>query len=110
MKKLVFRNIIIFFFLYSIPLIAQTNGQFKGFVKDASDFSLLAGAIIQLEGTNIQTTTDINGHYKLEAPEGTYNIRVTYVGYFTQTLTYIRCEPGKKKVFNFYLKGGNFME
>jgi len=106
MKKLVFRNIIILFFLYSIPLIAQTNGQFKGFVKNASDYSPLAGAIIQLGGTNIQTTTDINGYYKLEAPEGTYDIIVTHVGFEVYKLTFILCEPSKKKVFNFYLIHG----
>src|SRR3989339_883426 len=35
----------------------------SGFVKDAGDHSIIAGAAVKLEGTSLSSTTDNNGKY-----------------------------------------------
>jgi len=38
------------------------------------------GATIVVEGTNIGTTTDIDGNFKLNVPEGSNTLRINYLG------------------------------
>ena len=47
----------------------------------------LIGASVVAKGTNVGTTADIDGNYRLEVPAGVNTLVVTYTGYATQEVT-----------------------
>src|SRR5690606_18054837 len=55
----------------------------SGTVKDESNFPL-PGVNILVKGTNRGTTTDVNGAYSLEAPDGNIVLVFSFIGYETQ--------------------------
>lgn len=65
----------------------QEKGIIKGKVTDTKE-ETLPGVNIIIVGTNLGTTTDVNGNYQLtNLNSGTYRLRVSYVGYRTQEVT-----------------------
>lgn len=44
----------------------------------------LIGATIQVEGTKIATTADVNGKYSISVPNGKTNLKFSFLGYITQ--------------------------
>src|SRR5260221_319757 len=108
MNKLIPAYILLLFcMVLSMPLAAQNTGGISGVVRDASDNSPLAGAIVYVEATNMKTETNAEGKYTIKnIPEGTYNFYVTYVGFNVQKITYIHVELGKEKILNFTLQVG----
>jgi hypothetical protein len=46
----------------------------------------LIGASILVVGTTIGTTTDYNGNYKIQIPQGSSQIKINYIGMKSQTL------------------------
>lgn len=72
--------------LFSLTLIAtsfaQTTGKIAGSVTDAATGEKMAGVTIAVEGTNLGSSTDINGYYViLNLTPGTYRLRASMVGY-----------------------------
>ena len=63
------------------PLNAQKKHTLSGFVKDASTGESLPGAVISLMEANQGTSSNPYGFYSISAPEGRYNIKVTFIGY-----------------------------
>ncbi|WP_420456143.1 TonB-dependent receptor [Rubrivirga sp.] len=59
---------------------AQVWGEITGRVTEAGAGGV-AGASVLVEGTSFGTNTDREGRYALPIPEGTYPIRVSFVGY-----------------------------
>ena len=45
----------------------------------------IVGAIVTVEGSNVSTTTDINGNYRIAAPKGA-KVTIAYIGYQPQTV------------------------
>ena len=67
------------------PLAAQT-GVIQGTITDkGTSETLIGAAVIYEEGHG--GITDIDGHYSLELPQGTYTLKATYVGYEPMTKT-----------------------
>ena len=60
------------FFQYAA--FAQVNGSIEGKVTDVNTGESLIGVTIAVEGTSYGTVTDVDGHYSLELPVGSYNI------------------------------------
>lgn len=57
-------------------------GQIHGKVTDGATGNALVGANVFLKGTAIGTTTDLEGVYTINnAPEGSYTLVATYIGY-----------------------------
>jgi len=74
--------------LVALPLLAQDQGTVQGKVTDASSRNALPGANVQVEGTSLGAASDANGNYTIgNVPVGTYVVKVSYVGYVTQTRT-----------------------
>ncbi|WP_236975110.1 TonB-dependent receptor [Membranihabitans maritimus] len=77
-------RLIIFTILASICIfnsILAQSGSITGIVKDENNNHLMAATVLVLEN-NIGTTTDENGKYSINSiDEGTYTLRVSYLGY-----------------------------
>ena len=70
----------------------------SGTVSDAS--GPLPGASVLEKGTTNGTQTDFDGNYRLEIPTGTYNLRVSFVGYQTETKFNIELNSGNAQIIN----------
>lgn len=69
----------IVFLLCTQMLSAQSRATISGYVSD--NFGMLPGANVGIEGTNISTTTDVNGFYSFDLEEGEYVIGASFVMY-----------------------------
>lgn len=56
-------------------------GTIKGTVTDKQTKEPLTGATVQVAGSTSGAVADIDGHYTLSVPDGTYDLVVRYVGY-----------------------------
>jgi outer membrane receptor protein involved in Fe transport len=83
---------ILVFLLASTALLAQTGvGKMSGKVLDADTKEPLIGANILMLNTNLGAATDIDGNYFiLNITPGTYEVRVSYVGYAPKTYQEVR--------------------
>ncbi|MBN2280259.1 MAG: TonB-dependent receptor [Candidatus Marinimicrobia bacterium] len=74
------------FLLLSQALMA--SGRIKGFVTDSLTANVLAGANLVLEGTALGQATDLQGAYTIfNVPEGSYTMKVSYIGYAEKILS-----------------------
>ena len=48
--------------------LAQNSGTIRGNVKDKNTQETIIGAIVVLDGTNLNATTDVDGNYKISVP------------------------------------------
>ena len=76
---------ILFFLFLFLPLIinAQEVG-IKGKVLSSDDGLPLPGATIQISGTNISTTTDLDGEFTLSKVNSDATLAASFIGYATQ--------------------------
>ncbi|MCW3104783.1 MAG: hypothetical protein JWO09_3223 [Bacteroidetes bacterium] len=58
----------------------------KGTVMDKSTGEPLPFCSVMVDGTNIGTSTDINGNFSLTLPENGTNLKIAYLGYEAQVL------------------------
>jgi TonB-linked SusC/RagA family outer membrane protein len=63
--------------------VALGQTRVEGTVTDANDNTTLPGVNIQVKGTTLGTTTDIDGNYTLEVPDDQNFLVFSYVGYQT---------------------------
>lgn len=93
MKKLVtILSTVFTVFILTFPLLAQTGvGKISGKVVDADTREPLIGANIIIINTNLGAATDIEGNYFiLNITPGTYDVKVSYVGYAPKTIQDVR--------------------
>jgi len=76
------------FSLFSAGLVAQKNSVIAGKILDKATGETMIGATVQVEGTDIGITTDIEGNFSLPVEPGHYMLNILYVG----------MEPGKIEV------------
>ena len=86
-RGLLYRLLVILFWLkLSMDLMAQ-NGELRGTITDKKTGEPLFGATVFLIDTDFGAATNSNGQYVLsEIPASTYNIRVSFIGYQTQII------------------------
>ncbi|MCL5028908.1 MAG: TonB-dependent receptor [Bacteroidetes bacterium] len=101
------KNAAIFFFLLVFSFLqtettAQENGIVKGVIIDAASGSALPGASVLVIGTQLGTSTNENGSYKLTLAPGKYTLQASYIGYKFVTIK-VTVESGKTIVHNFNL-------
>lgn len=83
--------------LYSASF-AQTT--IIGVITDSLTNKPLTGTNVYLEGTAFGSSTDIDGFYRIEGvPNGTYLLRISYIGYQTQDME-ITIESQKRIILN----------
>lgn len=59
----------------------------KGTIKDVETGAAIPGASVTIEGRSAGTATDGSGMYNLRVSAGTYKLKVSSVGYTTNTIT-----------------------
>lgn len=98
------------FLLVGISLLAssaqaQRVGELQGTIRDKRTQEALIGVAVQVEGTQKGTLTDIEGRYKLTGvPTGSYNVKVSYVGYKALTKFNIVITSGNANFVDFDLE------
>ena len=89
--------------------IALAQGTLKGRITEAEDATEgVAFANIILEGTQIGTTSDMDGYYELSAPEGVYNVQATFIGYTPCTQKDVSISEGAEKTLNLSMAISSF--
>ncbi len=75
----------------TVMTFGGTTGKIKGTVTDKNNKETLVGANIQVVGTSLGASSDINGDYViLNVPAGTYELEVKYVGYQAMKVSNLR--------------------
>jgi hypothetical protein len=100
--------LLVLFVLFSVSaVIAQNKGVVRGSVVDKNTQEPIIGANILVEGTDIGTSTEVDGSYRLEIPVGTVSLRVSFLGYTTLTKHNIQVTSGNVQIVNFELEASS---
>jgi iron complex outermembrane receptor protein len=84
-------------------LAAQNqDATLTGKVSDAASNEAISGARVFVPGTVMSATTRLDGTYRLRLSPGTYELRVTYIGYGLTRDT-VQAEPGASLTRDFQL-------
>ncbi|MBD2751701.1 TonB-dependent receptor [Spirosoma validum] len=73
--------------LWLLTLTAALAQGIQGHVTDVKTKAGIPGATIVVANTNIGATADANGDFTVKVNPGSYTLRVSFVGYETQTVT-----------------------
>lgn len=71
----------------------------SGFIKEAGSREAFIGATISIENTNYGTVSNSYGFYSITVPEGNQTVRISYVGYVSQTFDISLQENKKLDIF-----------
>ena len=71
----------LFFFCLSSLIFAQEQYTLSGFIRESDGSEELIGANIVCEKLRIGTTTNVYGFYSISLPEGTHELRFSFIGY-----------------------------
>jgi len=96
----------ILFFFFMVTIAKGQTGSISGTVKDKLNSEALIGTTVQIDGTTIGTTTDINGQFKLQnLKPGKYNLKVSYVSYTTRLIENVIVENDRPANIDIELAG-----
>lgn len=74
----------VLFFLVVIKCFAQNTGEINGKIVEKISKQPLPGVNIIVIGTNLGSSSDENGNYRIKnVPEGIYKLKVSYIGFNT---------------------------
>jgi hypothetical protein len=82
------------------------KGQLSGKVTDAKTGEEMVGAAVVVDGTSIGAVTDLEGKYTFSVDPGIYTIKVTLIGYLSQTIKDVNVSAGKTEVINISIQSG----
>jgi hypothetical protein len=85
---------------------AQEGQTLRGIITDESSRSPLPGAVVVVEGVTPQlaAASDVDGSFRIKSvPLGRYTIRITYLGYETQSIPNVMITAGKEAILNIVL-------
>lgn len=95
-------------FISNIALLANANYTISGTIKDAKSGENLIGATVVIANqTGLGTFTNEYGYYSLQIPQGTYTLRISYLGYTTITQEVV---VSKSLVKNWNLEQNNKLD
>ena len=78
---------ILSFLIVMLSVTMVVAGTITGSVTGKDSGEPLVGANVFLEGTTMGAATDVEGMYRIEAEDGTYNLVCDYVGFAKQTFS-----------------------
>lgn len=109
-NKNIKQTLFLFFLLFMshIALLANANYTISGTIKDAKSGENLIGATVVIANqTGLGTFTNEYGYYSLQIPQGTYTLRISYLGYTTITQEVV---VSKSLVKNWNLEQNNKLD
>ncbi len=86
------------FLLFSQNQIQTKTYKIIGVVADDSSHQVLSYATIRVDQTDIVTSTNKEGEFVLELPEGNYSLLITYVGYNRSTVSVSSSQNSKLNI------------
>ncbi len=92
MKNLTFKIVLIFAIMAMAGSAYAQNRQVTGTVKDTTGAPVI-GASIAVEGTSLGTTSNIDGSFAINVPQGDATLVVSFLGYRTQRISTGGVEP-----------------
>lgn len=102
MKRII--TVVSFLFLLPTLLLAGTTGKIRGKVTDLQTGEPLIGANVIVVGTSFGAATDVKGEYVISNLEaGVYEVKSSYLGYKTVTVTNVRVNSDLSTELNFQL-------
>ncbi len=97
------RKLTVLFFLLILPTYLVA-GNIKGKVTDLQAGEALVGANVLVVGTSFGAATDINGEYEIRNLDaGEYQVRASYIGYQSVTISKVVISTGLTTELNFQL-------
>jgi len=97
-------TVLFFFLLLPTLLMAGTVGKIKGKVTDLKTGEPLIGASVVVTGTSFGATTTPTGEFViLNLVAGTYQLKASYIGYQTITISNVRVNSDLTTEMNFEL-------
>ena len=94
------RLFLVILFALCMPLCGFAQGAFnvEGVIKDASGEPIIGANVVE-NGTQNGTVSDINGVFTLKVKNGNAVLKVSYIGYVTQTINIKgrRCQFGRSR-------------
>ena len=98
------RIITILFLLLLLPAMALAQGKLRGQVTDQETGEPLVGANVIIVGTSYGAATDLNGEYIiLNLIPDVYEVKASYIGYQSQSISNIRINIGLTTGLDFKL-------
>ncbi|NNF34285.1 MAG: TonB-dependent receptor plug domain-containing protein, partial [Saprospiraceae bacterium] len=94
MKTSIYFPVMLFFFLIVTGITAQT-GTIRGTIFDDSTGEAILFGNVQVVGTSVATTSDLDGAYSLELEPGTYSLLYTYIGFSDLTINEVVINEGE---------------
>lgn len=77
-------------------VFAQSTGNLTGRVIDKENGEPIIGANIVLAPSKLGGVTDIEGSFTIrKVPEGTYEVKISFISYQTQVFKNVRIQSGK---------------
>ncbi|MBL7915881.1 MAG: von Willebrand factor type A domain-containing protein [Bacteroidia bacterium] len=101
-KSLLFSGLILLIVTAYSFSTGLTTSVLKGTVRSKTDKEIIPGAVIELRqkvGEPVKRVmTDLDGHFEFKGINpGTYNIKVTMIGFTTKEISNVKLEAGKTK-------------
>lgn len=98
------KRIIMLLLFLSLPSLLLAQGRISGKVTDLETGEPLIGANVLVVGTSAGAATDVNGKYLIiNLPAGTVEVKCSYIGYQTITISDVRVTTGLTNEINFQL-------
>ncbi|MBW7889027.1 MAG: TonB-dependent receptor [Bacteroidetes bacterium] len=92
---------IIFLFGIVVYSFADTSGKLTGTISGSTTKEALIGVNVVLQGTSIGAATDFDGYFVIiNIPPGTYDVRISSIGYGTKLIKGVRINSGQTTTLN----------
>ncbi len=87
---------LILLFLLCIPgLLVAQKGIIRGSVYDDATGEVLLGVTVQVKGTSLGSTTDLEGKFSLSLDPGIYEIQISYISFQTILINEVQVKDGE---------------
>lgn len=98
--RIFLRHILALTIVFSSFALAETRGKLSGRIVDQKNEPIIGGTVL-LVGTMIGASTDLEGYYAIiNIPPGTYDVRISRMGYQTKVIRAVRVSAGHTTTLN----------
>lgn len=87
----------------ALAKVSNEKGRISGKIVDKTTGEPLIGATIQLVGSSVGASADLDGKFSFAVPEGTHAVQCSFIGYETLQLGSVTVKAGQTKILNLQL-------